>query len=142
MTLTHWNKKTTGCGHTYPIFILNNILANAGEGGPLAVINGFNGTLFMYLALAHFTAQSMRCNTCINHSKESFLLSHLQRSHDSYYQEQLVHCLLNAVTSTAGNLASTVTIGSYCTIKQICWRGSSCNLFVALGTLDDEVQMQ
>jgi len=99
-------------GHTYPIFILNNILANAGESGPLAVINGLNGTLFMYLALAHFAAQSMRCNTCINHSKGIFLLSHLQRNHDSYYQEQLVHCLLNAVISTAGDLVSTITTGS------------------------------
>jgi len=112
MTLTYWNNQTTRRGCTYHIFILNNILANAGEGGPLAVINGLNGTLFMYLALAHFTAQSMRCNTCINHSIGSFLLSHLQRNHDSYYQQQLVHCLLNAVILTAGHLASTMTTGS------------------------------
>jgi hypothetical protein len=67
-----FNKTITRHEGTHPILILNDVLANAGQGGPLAVVDGLDCTSFMHLTLAHFAAQSMRCHTCGSHTKGRF----------------------------------------------------------------------
>ena len=49
---------------THPILLLDDVLADGGERGPLAVVESLGGALLVALELAHLTAVAVARHTC------------------------------------------------------------------------------
>ena len=48
---------------TYPFVIFDDVLADAGQRRPLAIVDGFDGAPFVRFELANFAAETVRRHT-------------------------------------------------------------------------------